>query len=85
MFMFYIIGIMKTQNNEKTAIWIRKSRFKLEMNQKQLAEKLEIKPVNISHYEKGRNAVPGKIILKIQEMLNDKAEIDSQSNSNQPS
>jgi len=48
-----------------TGKWLKGKRFQLELNQKQLAEKLDIPPQTYNNYERYKTMPPGWIILKV--------------------
>ena len=56
-----------------TSEFIKKTRSKLGFTQEEFAEKIGSKRCNIANYETGRAMPPGDIILKIQQMLSNKA------------
>jgi len=54
---------------ENTSEYIKESRSTLGLTQKQLAEKIGTKRVNIAKYETGRSVPPGNLILEIEKLL----------------
>lgn len=56
--------------NTKTSMFIRKARKRFGLTQKGFAKKLGTTRCAIANYETGRSAVPGDVVLRIQELDN---------------